>query len=686
MKSAIQGRHDEACRNRLAGLASQTNVLCLCLAALTVCVFWQTRQFDFIELDDPDYITANSQVLSGLTWDGIRWAFGAPHVANWHPLTWLSLMADMNLFGHGPFGPHTVNLLFHVADTLLLYLACKALSGAHWRSALVAALFAVHPLHIESVAWVSERKDMLSAFFFFLALLAYVRYAQSLDAKTSTRLTQSGTPVPSPAFSYGLTLLWFVLGLLCKPMVVTLPFVLLLLDYWPLGRLFSDATSDFGESKGFSVLEFWKRLREKLPLLGISAAFCFVTLAAQRETIQTLTALPLKMRIENTFVSYARYVSKTLWPVNLALPYPYPKQWPGATLLLAITLVLGISGLALVFGRRNRFLITGWFWFIGMLVPVIGLVQVGNQALADRYMYLPSIGLFIMIAWGIYALATRWALSRFAVALSLGAMVAACSLRTLDQLQHWRNSEQLFKHALKVTHDNSLALDCLASYFAKNGRTDEAIDTYRKAVDISPEPSGILNNLANLLAAKKEYSQSAFYYQEALRIKPNYVMAHCNLGVSLFELGKTNEAFSHCLEAVRLAPDSPLTHYRLGNLYLRVRQMDDAVAHFQSALLLMPNYVNGRIALGTALAQAGRPDEAAAQFNQALQYDPGNPAVHVELGNLLVTQRKWQIAVDHFKVALNSDPNSAEAQLGLSQALSNTTNRCEAIPPSKQPF
>ncbi len=659
-----------------AGLLASSSFICLCLAVLAIVVFRQTLFFEYIHLDDPDYVTANSNVLFGLTWDGIKWAFGAPHVANWHPVTWISLMLDMNLFGHRPFGPHTMNLLLHVGNTMLLFLVLKQLTGCHWRSALVAALFAVHPLHVESVAWVSERKDVLSGLFFFLALMSYTRYVQALKSKADGG--QSQCRPPSVGISYGLTLLWFALGLLSKPMVVTLPFVLLLLDYWPLGRLWSDPAAGTSVPEGFSYRIFWRRVREKIPFFALSAVFCAITVAAQRGAVVSLAATPFAMRVGNTFVSYARYLAKTICPTDLAVSYPYPKQLPLGTLLLSAALIVGLTGLAIVLGRRHRFLVTGWFWFVGTLVPVIGLVQVGSQALADRYTYLPLIGVFIIVVWGIQELVTCWHLPKLAAASATVAVLAVCSARTVDQLHYWQNSEKLFRHSIQVTKDNYLALFSLASYLAENGRTDEAIQFYRQALEVSPEPAVILNNLAYLLAEKKQYSEAAHYYEEALRIKPDDEVTHCNLGVSLLELGKTNEAFAHCLEAARIAPGSPLVHYRVGDLLLRTGKNDDAIKEFQIALQLKPNYVNAWNALGVALLNAQRPDEAAAQFFKALEYHPENTIARLNLGNIFITQSNWNSASNQFAEALIFEPDSPDAHFGLARSLAALRDRAGA--------
>jgi tetratricopeptide (TPR) repeat protein len=586
-------------------------------------------------------------------------------------------MLDTNLFGRGPGGPHAVNLLLHVGNTLLLYLALRKLSGTHWRSAAVAALFAVHPLHVESVAWVAERKDVLSAFFFFLTLLSYGNYAEASSPSTGDGPPRTGRG--SARMAYGLSLLWFCLGLMSKPMVVTLPFVLLLMDFWPLRRLGTEPRFETKPAQPFSPLIFWRRVIEKIPFFVLSLISCILTLVAQRGAIQSVRAIPIQMRIENSLVSYARYVLRMFWPVDLALPYPYPKEWSWVTIVASVGLIGGISLVGLILARRQRFFVTGWFWFLGMLVPVIGLDQVGSQAMADRYTYLPLVGLFIIVVWGFQELRVWLRLPRVAVAAVGIAVLAACSARTIDQLQYWRDSERLFVHSIAVTEGNAVACAVLGSYLADAGRTDEAIAAYRRALESGPVSPGDRNNLANLLARQKRYEEAVRYYREELEGSPGDAVTHGNLAASLMELGVTNEAFSHGFEAVRIAPGSPLARYRMGNLFSKVGKYSDAIEQYQAALQLKPDYANALNALGVSYLKVGRLDEAASQFNRALGYDSGSAAAHLNLADIYVTEGKWDSASNHYAAVLVSDPESSEAHFGLARSLAALGNRAGAV-------
>jgi hypothetical protein len=345
-------------------------VLCVLLSLVTLAAYWPTLRHDFVNYDDPDYFTSNPRVLGGLSLSGIRWAFTTGHAGNWHPVTWLSLMLDASLFGTGPAGPHFTNLALHCANAALLFLLLRGFTGSNWRSLFAAGLFALHPLHVESVAWVSERKDVLSGLFFMLTLWAYGNYAR--------RITVENRPPPRRAsLAYLLPLALFALGLMSKPMLVTVPFLLLLMDWWPLGRM-----REAGRFRDLGPL-----LREKWAFFALSALSCVVTFIAQQRggAVTSLVKMPLALRIENAFVSCARYIEKGLWPSPLAIPYPYPAHWDGWLVVFSAALVAGLSALALLYARRLPFVPTGWFWFVGSLVPVIGIVQVGNQSMADRY-------------------------------------------------------------------------------------------------------------------------------------------------------------------------------------------------------------------------------------------------------------------------------------------------------------
>ena len=483
----------------MARLTAHPAVISLLLAAITLAVFSPVVHHQFVSFDDPDYVTANTHVNGGLTCSDVAWAFCASHAGNWHPLTWLSHMADVQLYGLNPAGHHLTNLLLHAANTVLLFLLLRRLTGALWRSAFVAALFALHPLHVESVAWIAERKDVLSAFFGLLSLLAYARYAQGRSENSAPRITHY--TLRPPAISLLPSLLFFALGLMCKPMLVTLPFLLLLLDYWPLCR-FEFKTQN---SKLKTLLPL---ALEKWPFFFLSAVSCLVTVLVQQRAMQPLTNLSISSRVGNALVAYTRYLGKTFWPAHLATPYPHPGHWPLPQVLLAAALLIGLTLGALSLYRKLPFVLTGWLWFLGTLVPVIGLVQVGEQSMADRYSYLPLIGLFIILAWGGRAAASRWHVSGVALGSAAGLILFPCAWRARAQLRCWQNSESLYRHAVAVTKNNWIGYYNLGSCLDAEGRTDEAMTNYFKAVAMQPHYPDPLNNIGCTLAGRKQFAEA----------------------------------------------------------------------------------------------------------------------------------------------------------------------------------
>jgi tetratricopeptide (TPR) repeat protein len=505
--------------------------LCALLAVAVFLVFGRTVQYECVDYDDAQYFSSNPQVQAGLTWDGVAWAFQTGQTSNWHPLTWLSLMLDVELFGPGPMGPHLTNMLLHAASTVLLFLLLNQMTGAYWRSALVAALFALHPLHVESVAWVSERKDVLSGLFFMLTLRAYARYTQKKSRA-----------------DYWLALLFFALGLMSKSMLVTLPFVILLLDWWPLRRFSAAPPDGQPATPGRLVLE-------KLPFLVLSMAFSAATIVVQKRAISSLVQIPMGIRTVNAIVSYVRYLLKMFWPVNLAIPYPHPGYWPFVHLCLSAALIVWASLAAIRASRRFPFFITGWFWYLGMLIPVIGLVQVGMQSMADRYTYLPLVGMFILLVWGAGEASQRWRVP-VAVIWGLAIMVlTACAARTMDQMKYWRNSETLFRHAIAVTKYNDIAYSNLAAALVAKGEFDEAVVWMRESLSVTSDKPVAHYNLGNIFVSQNRPAEAVKEYNEALRLKPDFPEAHNNLAGALLIQGHRDAAVQHYEEALRLDPN-----------------------------------------------------------------------------------------------------------------------------------
>lgn len=519
----------------------------LVLTLGTLALYWPVTHHDFIALDDNLYVTANPQVQAGLTWAGGQWALTNTFASNWHPLTWLSHMMDCQMFGLKPAGHHLVNVIFHIANVLLLFAWLNRTTGAFWRSALVAALFAWHPLHVESVAWVAERKDVLSAFFWLLTLLAYTRYVKKPGAS-----------------AYLLTLFLFACGLMAKPMVVTLPFVLLLADFWPLNRLsFAD----------FRVKRFWQLTLEKLPFLALAIAASCVNFIAQKAGGATWSAdaMPLHVRIANALVSYVRYLSKTFWPADLAVIYPYQNHWPLWFVLAAAALLLVWSATVILRARKNPFLFFGWFYFVGTLVPTIGLVQVGPQAMADRYSYLPSIGLFLLIVWGAHELLSKQPHRKEFTALMGTAALAACLIVTSFQLAHWQNSLKLFLHTVEVTTDNYTADAYLGSEL-------EAVGLNAAALPL---------------------------FFESVRIAPTFPIGQWNLGMALLRQGRAAEASEHLAVAAKLVPTDPVIHCYYGKALAAAGKLDEAKRQFTEALRIKPDYSEAKNSLA-AIAPAPR--------------------------------------------------------------------------------
>jgi Flp pilus assembly protein TadD len=604
--------------------------ICLLLAAATLAVYWPVVHCDFLNYDDPDYFTSNPHVLTGLTPGNVVWAFMTGHASNWHPLTWLSLMLDAQLFGKGPVGPHLTNLLLHATNTVLLFLLLRRLTAATWRSALVAALFALHPLHVESVAWVTERKDVLSAFFGLLSLGAYVRYAQQ-QSRVEGRESSTGSgdlvlDTRCSTFDYSLAVIFFALGLMSKPLLVTLPLVMLLLDWWPLRRsaecgVWNAESATFN----FQPSTFNRLIIEKWPFIALSVISCVVTFMVQKTggAVVALTKFSLSERIENAFVSYARYLGKMFWPVTLATPYPHPGHWPLGPVLLAVALFAVLCVAVVRWGQKYPFTLAGWFWFVGMLVPVIGLVQVGNQSMADRYTYLPLIGVFVVLVWGMGEACAHWHVPKPPVIFLAAIVLAACAWRTRDQLGYWQNSGALFSHALAVTENNYVAendlgtwlssrgqiagaMDCyreslkikpgnvdalydLGNAFARLGDWDNAIADYRRALQITPDQADMLDNLGFALTAKRQFAEAITNFDAALKLDPASASAHNNLATVLFIQHRFAEAAQHYREALRLTPDDPQIYANLGDTLVRLGRIDEAAKCYQAALRLKPD-------------------------------------------------------------------------------------------------
>jgi Flp pilus assembly protein TadD len=626
------------------------------LALVTIALYWPATNHDFVNYDDKEYVLDNTHVTSGLTLENTRWALGSGYAANWHPVTWVSHMLDCQMFGLEPWGHHLTSVLLHALNAVLVFALLQQLTGATLRSLFVAALFAVHPLRVESVAWVAERKDVLSGFFGLLALIAYAGYAR----KSEVRSQESGVGKPMPplgarrsTLDYGLALFFFALGLMSKPMLVTWPFVMLLLDYWPLER--------------FKQNTLWRLVTEKIPFFALAAVASVMTFTVQNRAGSVMAAvnLPLGARGGNALISYCRYLGKLFWPTDLAVFYPYPGHWPLAEVLLAGGLILGISVPLFVRRRRSPFLLMGWLWFIGTLVPVIGLVQVGDQAMADRYTYMPSLGLLILAIWGAHELTRCWRYHVIAWSVAGPAVIVLCMVLTRQQLGHWKDSEALFRHALEVTENNYIAHNCLGVALYQKGQIDEAISQYHKAIRLKPDDSLAHSNLGVALIKKGQVDEAISQLQEALRLKPDNADAHYHLGNALAKKGQIDGAISQYQEALRLKPDDAAAHNNLGNALARKGQVDEAISQLQEALRLKPDEADAYYNLGNALVRKGRMDEAISQYQEAIHLKPDDADTHSNLGVALYRKGRNEEAITQFREALRLKPDYADARRNL---------------------
>ena len=513
--------------------------VCFFLTVTTYCAYQQVGGHEFVTFDDGLYITENNRVQGGINLENTVWSFTTTHSSNWHPLTWISHMLDVSLFNMHPGSHHLVSLFFHLANSLLLFFVFRRMSADIWPSAFVAALFAIHPLHVESVAWVSERKDVLSTFFGMLALLSYGRYA-----KNGVRR------------SYISALLFFMLGLMAKPMLVTLPFVMLLLDYWPLCRLKSKKNL-YGVSYVKTNISFFDLVIEKIPFFIITAASCIVTFYAQRNggSVATLEVFPLGLRIGNAAIAYINYIAKMLYPVHLSAFYPHPYSLPMWQVAGAVLLLTLITWVCILTFKQRPYLLVGWLFYLGTLFPVIGLIQVGEQAMADRYTYIPLIGIFVMLAWGMHDLLDKWPHKERVVVFGAALLFPMLILTTWLQVRYWSDNIRFYEHMIKVTSNNYLAHYNLGEVLAEHGKRNEAIRHYIRTLRIKPGHVGALNNLGNALLIEGKSRQAIAHYTDALKRVPDDPEIHNNLGVALIQEGKLDQAIDHFIIALKIKPD-----------------------------------------------------------------------------------------------------------------------------------
>jgi protein O-mannosyl-transferase len=688
-------------------------LLGLLLFLLVAGVFLPALRYDFLNYDDPGFVTDNVHVQGGFTWANVKWAFLSADIDYWRPLSWLSHMADCQLFGLHPWGHHLTNVLLHALNSLLVFAVLRKMTGAVWRSLLVAALFGLHPLHVESVAWIAERKDVLSTLFWLLSMWAYAHWVRQRAAQQ-----------PRASVFYGLALASFALGLMSKPMLVMVPCVLLLLDFWPLGRF--GCTTDHSSPAESSFANWaavaWSLVVEKIPFFAFSAAVSVLTVLAQKHVgaLKTAADYPWPDRIANAMVAYCRYLGKCSFPTKLAAFYPYTKHQPAGQVVLAGVLLAVITVIVCALYRKRSYLLVGWLWFLGTLLPVIGLVQVGEQSMADRYSYMPLVGVFVMLVWTAGDLMACWRLRLELLSAVAGAVVVGCVVLTSRQLVFWQDSTTLFRRALAVTENNWAAHTYLGVALSKSpAHLPEAIAEYEAGIRIAPEVSEAHNYLANALARTPGRESEAIdefqvalrlnskiadahsnlatmlakipgrlpeaiaEYQAALRLKPESAEIHYYLGLALARTPpRLPEAITEFRTALRLKPDSAEIHYNLGLVLAETPALPEAIAEYRAALQLRPDYMDAHYGLGLLLAKTpGRLPEAIAEYQAALRVQPDDPKTHNALGNAwLETPGRLPDAIAEFQTALRLQPDFVEVHNNLGMALAQLPGRLpEAI-------
>jgi tetratricopeptide (TPR) repeat protein len=638
------------------------------LAGIVWIAFGQTLHHDFVNYDDGPYVSSNPRIINGLTPGNVQWAFTHIHAANWHPLTTISHMLDCQLYGLHPWGHHLTNILLHAAAVILLFLALWRLTTNMWASAFVAALFAIHPVRVESVAWVAERKDVLSGVFFMLTLLAYARYARS------------------DRFSWGrytTVLVLFALGLMCKPTLITLPFVLLLLDYWPLGRVRSQPPARQSGYGGGAWSVIRGLILEKVPLLVLSAASCVATILAQKEAFAPIRAIPLQERLANAVVAYVEYMGQAIYPAHLAVLYPYSEGGLSvAKVILALLFLLIVSVIFFLSRKTYPFALTGWLWFVGMLVPMIGIVQVGSQPRADRYTYLPEIGLYILVTWGAIELLKSWRHKREVLTIAALVIVGVFVTLSYFQTSYWLNSETLWRHTLDVTSRNYIARNNLAGTLLERGQLNEAIANYREALEIKPDAAPVQSNLGNALLRDGQVEEAVVHLQKALQIDPAYAEAYNYMGNALMKKGQAGEAIRYYQKAVQLNTSYADPYNNLGVAFLRNGQVDQAIASYKKAVTINPGSAEMQYNLGNALAREGNWAEAIACYQAALSAERDSvkaAKIRNNLGAALERLGKSDEALEQFSQAVQINGNYPEAHCNLGRMLAQLGRRDEAV-------
>jgi len=650
--------------------SSPTVLIVGSLIVLALAAFFPVFRADFILFDDPFYVTKNPPVSEGLSWSTVRWAFAAMHASNWHPITWLSHALDCELFGLRPGGHHATGLVLHILNTTILFLLMRRLTGAVWRSVFVAALFAVHPMHVESVAWISERKDVLSLFFGLLTLWAYSIYAQKPESQIQGVKAR---------FSYALALVLFALGLMSKPMLVTLPFLMLLLDFWPLRRMENNAGC-------WMLSSIYRLILEKLPFLILAAGSCVITLLAQSKggSVAPVSDVTFPQRLANSVIAYGWYVFKLIWPVDLAIIHPLFRARPVEQIVTSAALMTTITAVVIWQIRRRPQLFVGWLWFVGTLVPVIGLVQVGMQAYADRYTYLPFVGLFIIVAWLGAEVARISRASQFFIGSIAVLAIAVCGVLTNIQSRYWKDSETVFERAVSVTDYNFIALNQLGYTAAQRGDYDRAISYYQAALNIAPQFAEALNNLGYAYLQQTNLDLALKSFGEAVKFNPKNLRMRNNFATALHQSGDYTNAIAEYRAILRGDPKYAEAYYNLANSLAAVGESTNSLASYQRAIELQRNYPEAYLNLGYELLRLGRRPEAKTSFERALASNTNFANAHYALASVASDDNDLGGETTHLRAFLEAKPDHAVARTRLVASLAAQGRKDEALVEAKE--
>lgn len=629
-------------------------------------IYLQVIDYQFINFDDEQYVTENIHVISGLNLNNIEWAFTSTYASNWHPLTWISHMMDVYLFGINPGIHHVINVIYHILNSVLLFIVLNKITGAVWRSAAVAALFAFHPLHVESVAWISERKDVLSTFFWILTIYMYLRYVLSHTVS-----------------KYLLMIVSFSLGLMAKPMLVTLPFVLVLLDFWPLKRreLSPADKGSQSESSKIYMQGPLKLVLEKIPLIILSLTASGITFYAQSAggAVNSLELVSFSSRFQNAIISYVAYLLKMVWPFNLAVFYPYPQQFNTLMVVICLLLIIAVTVIVVMYKKRLPYLLTGWFWYLGTLVPVIGIVKVGSQSMADRYTYIPLIGIFIMIVWSINVFFDKFKIKKQILVVLAGSVFLFLIVCSWIQLTYWENDYTLFTHAIKVDPNNYVAHENLGTYLFNRGDVVGAKEHSQMAFRINPHEILAYCNFGKCLFVEKKYDEAYEQFNICLKLNPQYQEALKFMGNIMLIKGNFDEAITLYTESLRFKHDQPEVYNHLGQSFFFSNRFTEAIKCYQEALRLQPLNIEVMNNLDKAMSARARFLDQILSMEESIKINANNPELHAKLADMYSKDDNDIRAITHYQRALSIQPTSIHALFGLTMIYSKNKKYHNAL-------